>query len=158
MSKLACQWQGAGLDGEWCWRFSDQVHPFYHPLNVKLPNSQRCLFWQLLKENKSKVKQSKPPNQPYKQPKKNKKKRKMHLRKGAAASVVTNPFSHSLLKSKTLPFFHTSFFLLVSHHLKDQQEILGFFFFALNTSITFQQLGSLCSSKKLPNKHKTYLH
>lgn len=53
----------------------------------------------------------------------------MHLRKGAAASVVTNPFSHSLLKSKTLPFFHTSSFLLVSHHLKDQQEILGFFFF-----------------------------
>lgn len=92
MSKLACQWQGAGLDGEWCWRFSDQVHPFYHPLNVKLPNSQRCLFWQLLKENKSKVKQSKPPNQPYKQPKKIRKKKNAPKERSSCFSCYQSIF------------------------------------------------------------------
>lgn len=148
MSKLVCQWQGARLDREQGWKFSDQVRPFYHPLNVKLPNSQRCLFWQLLKENKSKTKQIQTLQTTRKIRKKQKRKTKTHIREGAAASVVTNPFSHSLLKSKALPSFHTSSFPLVSHHLKDQQEILGFFVF----SITLQQLGSSCSCKEAPKK------
>lgn len=129
MSKLVCQWQGARLDREQGWKFSDQVRPFYHPLNVKLLNSQRRLFWQLLKENKSKTKQIQTLQTTRKIRKKQKRKTKTHIREGAAASVVTNPFSHSLLKSKTLPSFHTSSFPLVSHHQKDQQEILGFFCF-----------------------------